>query len=102
MFALDVVIQTVVDGAAENPGKMNVTPVVLVITNQIRTISNGEGHQTVSETVDSVPAEEVVLAGKSTKLLSCITIHVSKVESRFECDKPLLFVTHETFRLLSK
>lgn len=66
MFASDVVIQTVAVGVAENPGKMTVTPVVLVITNQTRTLDNGEGHQTVSEMVDLVPAEEAVLEGKKS------------------------------------
>lgn len=62
MFVLDVVIQTAVVGAVENPGKMNVMLVDLVI-NQIRIISNEEDHRTVSEMVDLVPVEEVVLAG---------------------------------------
>lgn len=64
MFALDVAIQTVVVGVEENPEKMNVMLVVLVITKQSRIAGHGEDQQTVSEMVDSVPAEVVVLEGK--------------------------------------
>lgn len=74
MFVLDVVIQIVVVGVEENPGKMNVTLVVLVITNQTRTENNGEDHQIVSEMVDLELAEEAVLAGKISYILFSISI----------------------------
>lgn len=66
MFALDAVTQTVAVGAEENPGKMNVMLVVLVITNQTRTVGNGEDHPTVSEMVDLEPEGADVLEGKDS------------------------------------
>lgn len=62
MFVLVVVIQIAVVGVVESRGKMNATPVALVITNQIKT-SNGEVHRTVFEMAALVLAEVVVLAG---------------------------------------
>lgn len=65
------VIQTVVVGVEENPEKMSVMLAVLVITKQTRT-ANGEDHRILSETVDLVPAEAVVLEGKNHSIFKLL------------------------------